>query len=114
MRPTTSNRFRAAVCPVFAQAREEARQISRISNETQILLALTQYTQDYDEMMPLGRLRPYLFDGGINSIVNMNNSGQQHVAKQVDVPAGSCEKMQTMKNGGESRGDSIDPSKIKH
>jgi prepilin-type N-terminal cleavage/methylation domain-containing protein/prepilin-type processing-associated H-X9-DG protein len=35
--------------PVFAQAREKARQISCISNFKQIGLALIQYDQDYDE-----------------------------------------------------------------
>jgi prepilin-type N-terminal cleavage/methylation domain-containing protein/prepilin-type processing-associated H-X9-DG protein len=41
--------------PVFAQAREKARQISCLSNTKQMGLALLQYVQDYDEMMPLGR-----------------------------------------------------------
>ena len=44
----------AILFPVFAQAREKARQISCISNEKQIGLAALQYTQDYDELMPLG------------------------------------------------------------
>jgi prepilin-type N-terminal cleavage/methylation domain-containing protein/prepilin-type processing-associated H-X9-DG protein len=42
----------AILFPVFAKAREKARQISCLSNEKQIALAFTQYTQDYDETLP--------------------------------------------------------------
>jgi len=42
----------AILFPVFAQAREKARQISCLSNLKQIGLATAMYTQDYDEMMP--------------------------------------------------------------
>jgi len=41
----------AILFPVFAQAREKARQISCISNVRQIGLAALQYAQDYDERM---------------------------------------------------------------
>src|SRR5579875_455897 len=44
----------AILFPVFAQAREKARQISCLSNEKQIALAVIQYTQDYDEYFPTG------------------------------------------------------------
>ncbi len=43
----------AILFPVFAQAREKARQITCISNEKQIGLAILQYVQDYDEVMPI-------------------------------------------------------------
>ena len=39
--------------PVFARARENARRASCQSNLKQIGLAITQYTQDYDERFPL-------------------------------------------------------------
>jgi prepilin-type N-terminal cleavage/methylation domain-containing protein/prepilin-type processing-associated H-X9-DG protein len=39
----------AILFPVFAKAREKARQASCMSNEKQIGLALQQYAQDYDE-----------------------------------------------------------------
>ena len=42
----------AILFPVFAQAREKARQVSCVSNQKQIGLALMQYVQDYDETMP--------------------------------------------------------------
>ncbi len=41
----------AILFPVFAQAREKARQISCLSNEKQIGLGILQYQQDYDEHM---------------------------------------------------------------
>ena len=44
----------AILFPVFQSAREKARQISCISNERQIGLAILQYTQDYDEHLPNG------------------------------------------------------------
>jgi prepilin-type N-terminal cleavage/methylation domain-containing protein/prepilin-type processing-associated H-X9-DG protein len=43
----------AILFPVFAQAREKARQTSCLSNEKQISLALLMYTQDYDECFPI-------------------------------------------------------------
>jgi prepilin-type N-terminal cleavage/methylation domain-containing protein len=43
----------AILFPVFAQAREKARQTSCLSNMKQMGLALMQYSQDYDEMFVL-------------------------------------------------------------
>jgi prepilin-type N-terminal cleavage/methylation domain-containing protein/prepilin-type processing-associated H-X9-DG protein len=43
----------AILFPVFAKAREKARQTSCASNEKQIGVAIIQYTQDYDEVYPL-------------------------------------------------------------
>jgi prepilin-type N-terminal cleavage/methylation domain-containing protein/prepilin-type processing-associated H-X9-DG protein len=42
----------AILFPVFAQAREKARQAVCLSNLKQIGTALTMYTQDYDEILP--------------------------------------------------------------
>jgi prepilin-type N-terminal cleavage/methylation domain-containing protein/prepilin-type processing-associated H-X9-DG protein len=44
----------AILFPVFAQAREKARQASCLSNSKQIGLAILLYTQDYDETYPPG------------------------------------------------------------
>src|SRR5579875_186288 len=41
----------AILFPVFAQAREKARQITCISNEKQLTLGILQYIQDSDETM---------------------------------------------------------------
>ena len=43
----------AILFPVFAQAREQARKTSCLSNTKQIGLAVLMYTQDYDEQFPL-------------------------------------------------------------
>ena len=43
----------AILFPVFAQAREKARQASCLSNTKQIGTATLMYVQDYDEQMPL-------------------------------------------------------------
>ncbi|MES2465217.1 MAG: DUF1559 domain-containing protein [Armatimonadota bacterium] len=45
----------AILFPVFAQAREKARQTSCLSNEKQIGLGFMQYSQDYDETFPLSQ-----------------------------------------------------------
>jgi prepilin-type N-terminal cleavage/methylation domain-containing protein/prepilin-type processing-associated H-X9-DG protein len=50
----------AILFPVFAKAREKARQTSCASNEKQLGLGFTQYTQDYDEKYPCGT------DGDLN------------------------------------------------
>lgn len=46
----------AILFPVFAQAREKARQSTCTSNLKQQGLAILQYAQDYDELMPQGNL----------------------------------------------------------
>ena len=68
----------AILFPVFAKAREKARQTTCLSNMKQIGLALTQYVQDSDEIMPLtdenlstgsiswrGLLQPYIKSTGV-------------------------------------------------
>jgi len=44
----------AILFPVFARAREKARQASCTSNVKQIVLGILMYAQDYDERNPLG------------------------------------------------------------
>ncbi|MBC7806808.1 MAG: DUF1559 domain-containing protein [Akkermansiaceae bacterium] len=48
----------AILFPVFAQAREKARQTSCLSNLKQIGLATMQYVQDYDESFPRVSINP--------------------------------------------------------
>ena len=43
----------AILFPVFAQARESARQASCLSNTKQLALGVLMYVQDYDEMFPM-------------------------------------------------------------
>lgn len=42
----------AILFPVFAQAREKARQVSCLSNEKEVCLSVLMYVQDYDETYP--------------------------------------------------------------
>jgi len=48
----------AILFPVFAQAREKARQASCLSNNKQLALAVLMYSQDYDETFPISRWWP--------------------------------------------------------
>jgi prepilin-type N-terminal cleavage/methylation domain-containing protein len=44
--------------PVFARAREKARESNCMSNEKQIGLAIHMYASDYDDMMPIANSKP--------------------------------------------------------
>ena len=44
----------AILFPVFAQAREKSRQAVCLSNTKQMGLALSMYTQDFDDRLPMG------------------------------------------------------------
>jgi len=46
----------AILFPVFARAREKAKQASCLSNVKQLMLAVLQYAQDYDDTYPPGAL----------------------------------------------------------
>jgi prepilin-type N-terminal cleavage/methylation domain-containing protein/prepilin-type processing-associated H-X9-DG protein len=52
----------AILFPVFASAREKARQISCLSNEKQMGIAMLSYVQDYDEAFPQGQ---YMDSNGV-------------------------------------------------
>ena len=52
----------AILFPVFAKAREKARQSSCLSNVKQLMVAVLSYAQDYDEMLP-----GYYFSGVTNT-----------------------------------------------
>lgn len=53
----------AILFPVFARARENARRSSCQSNLKQIALGILQYTQDYDEKLPLNQVADTLAAG---------------------------------------------------
>jgi prepilin-type N-terminal cleavage/methylation domain-containing protein/prepilin-type processing-associated H-X9-DG protein len=57
----------AILFPVFAQAREKARQISCTSNMRQIGMAMMQYVQDYDETYPALPWTGQAFGAGYDS-----------------------------------------------
>jgi prepilin-type N-terminal cleavage/methylation domain-containing protein/prepilin-type processing-associated H-X9-DG protein len=52
----------AILFPVFAQAREKARQTSCLSNNKQLATAITMYAQDYDEQYPNGLQQDWWMD----------------------------------------------------
>ncbi|MEM1552905.1 MAG: DUF1559 domain-containing protein [Candidatus Bathyarchaeia archaeon] len=56
----------AILFPVFSRAREKARQTSCLSNVRQIGLAIAQYTQDYDELLPLYNFYAPWVPGNVN------------------------------------------------
>jgi prepilin-type N-terminal cleavage/methylation domain-containing protein/prepilin-type processing-associated H-X9-DG protein len=51
----------AILFPVFAQAREKARQITCVSNMKQLALGFLQYQQDYDDTCPIGFNNSYSY-----------------------------------------------------
>jgi prepilin-type N-terminal cleavage/methylation domain-containing protein/prepilin-type processing-associated H-X9-DG protein len=57
----------AILFPVFAQARDKARQTACLSNTKQIGTALALYVQDYDETLPLGGYNPEASTGNRGS-----------------------------------------------
>jgi prepilin-type N-terminal cleavage/methylation domain-containing protein len=63
----------AILFPVFAQAREKARQTSCLSNFKQIGLSVRMYSQDYDEKFPMGTY-PGPRNWEVNPNVNPYNS----------------------------------------
>ena len=74
----------AILFPVFAQAREKARQAACLSNTKQMGLGVMQYTSDYDELLPVvgdgaacrGRwqwqLYPYVKNGDVYTCPNLS------------------------------------------
>ena len=58
----------AILFPVFAQAREKARQTSCLSNMKQQGISILAYSQDYDELMPQGKVN-YPSDWNSNGYV---------------------------------------------
>jgi len=70
----------AILFPVFAQAREKARSASCLSNQKQIALAFSMYSQDYDETYPPAvdpvtnlwweqSVSPYIKSGNVGGIL---------------------------------------------
>jgi prepilin-type N-terminal cleavage/methylation domain-containing protein/prepilin-type processing-associated H-X9-DG protein len=70
----------AILFPVFAQAREKARSASCLSNQKQIALAFSMYSQDYDETYPPAvdpvtlqwweqAVTPYIKSGNVGGIL---------------------------------------------
>jgi prepilin-type N-terminal cleavage/methylation domain-containing protein/prepilin-type processing-associated H-X9-DG protein len=69
----------AILFPVFAQAREKARQTACLSNMKQLTLGMVMYAQDYDETFPEWRWDQCYSGGNLPSCVN-NGGGLWHNA----------------------------------
>ncbi|MDR3707748.1 MAG: DUF1559 domain-containing protein [Capsulimonadaceae bacterium] len=80
----------AILFPVFATAREKARQTSCSSNLKQIGLAITQYEQDFDETPPDGNSHTYSACGWAGQIYPYVKSKQVFVCPDDSTPAASC------------------------
>ena len=65
----------AILFPVFAKAREKARQASCQSNVKQITLGLMQYMQDYDGMTPISSWTSPASGGGLNTTCGQTSAG---------------------------------------
>ncbi len=65
----------AILFPVFAQAREKARQSSCASNQKQVGLAMIQYMSDYDGTIPLFRTADRFSWRGVNFGTPTNGQG---------------------------------------
>ncbi len=65
----------AILFPVFARAREKARQASCQSNLKQLTLGLMQYIQDYDETIPIGSWASPASGGGIDATCGHTSTG---------------------------------------
>jgi prepilin-type N-terminal cleavage/methylation domain-containing protein/prepilin-type processing-associated H-X9-DG protein len=76
----------AILFPVFAQAREKARQASCISNYRQDMLGVLMYSEDYDELMPQGTL-------------NFSGAWQQFYFYSTPAPVGSTVSINEWGNG---------------
>jgi prepilin-type N-terminal cleavage/methylation domain-containing protein/prepilin-type processing-associated H-X9-DG protein len=73
----------AILFPVFAQARAKARQVTCLSNQKQIGIAIMTYAQDFDEMFPYANydvpppagniIWPYLIDPYVKSGIAQQN-----------------------------------------
>jgi prepilin-type N-terminal cleavage/methylation domain-containing protein len=69
----------AILFPVFAQAREKARQVSCLSNMKQIGLGLYMYVQDYDEFMPYALQNDPPINGGGTNLVPIDGQVQPYI-----------------------------------
>jgi prepilin-type N-terminal cleavage/methylation domain-containing protein len=82
----------AILFPVFAQAREKARSASCLSNQKQIALAFSMYSQDYDETYPPAvdpvtnlwweqSVTPYIKSGNVGGILTCPSAASRAWAK---------------------------------
>ena len=87
----------AILFPVFARAREKARQTSCLSNAKQLGLAAQMYTEDYDGTFPKARLYPAVDMGDLGY-----NYGDWYVLLQPYIKSGSVFQCPSLSENGTS------------
>ena len=80
----------AILFPVFATAREKARQTTCSSNLKQLGLGILQYAQDYDECPPSGTSKTYSVTGWAGQIYNYVKAKAVYVCPDDQTPGASC------------------------
>jgi prepilin-type N-terminal cleavage/methylation domain-containing protein/prepilin-type processing-associated H-X9-DG protein len=94
----------AILFPVFAQAREKARQTACVSNEKQMALGVLQYIQDYDEIYPMSQEGFYTNPPGIDTWANTWVVQIQPYVKSYDVFRCPDDSVSTAVPGGNGPG----------
>ncbi len=106
----------AILFPVFARARENARKSSCMNNLKQLGLAVSQYTQDFDEILPKnnqpGRWRnsvqPYLGgSGGANSQIHVCPSTRLSASYGINVNLSNWDFGRSLADIGSSAGSAL-------
>ena len=82
----------AILFPVFAQAREKARQTACLSNLKQIGLGLNMYVQDNDEAFPARRLWQSNRRGPLHAICMVQRNGRSELSALLLRPAAALRK----------------------
>jgi len=93
----------AILFPVFAKARERAKQSQSLNNAKQLTLGVMQYAQDYDETFP-GWVDNTSFTGGTGASVFAHNTWDEQINSQIKSPA-------VFNNGGTGIKSPSDPKK---
>jgi prepilin-type N-terminal cleavage/methylation domain-containing protein/prepilin-type processing-associated H-X9-DG protein len=93
----------AILFPVFAQAREKARQANCLSNQKQVAVALSMYSQDFDETYPFtvvldantsqsiewdDLLTPYIKTGTVSGILSCPSAPSRDLAYSLNRTVG--------------------------
>jgi prepilin-type processing-associated H-X9-DG protein len=85
--------------PVFAQAREKARAAACLSNQKQIAMAFSMYSQDFDEVYPPAvdptsgvwwetPVQPYIKSGALGGILSCNSAATRAYAYSMNWSVG--------------------------
>ena len=102
----------AILFPVFAQAREKARQATCLSNFKQIGTGVQMYVQDWDETYPNNRLAVFKGGGECSKLMVTWKTATQPYVKNLDVyrcPSNPKNKLPDETGGSEAYGFPVFP-----